>query len=389
MKRLMVLFAAITIHICLGSIYAWSIFVPALRKEFGYSAAQTQLVFGCGFLAFTCSMVLVGRLQDTIGSRLSAIISSILFLSSYVIAGFFADSFIILLLSMGLLCGISIGFGYISALVTVTKLFPDRCGLICGLVVAGYGLGAILLSFIAEQLFAMGFSVGQIFLRVGLLYGIIIFICGSFLVGPQQSSSSLKQVRIKIFIKDRPFWAMATGMFCGSFAGLLIIGNLKSISLEFGFTSVLAALSVTFMAVGNSGGRIFWGAVFDRKGEKGIVVMLAMIAVSVLLIWIAKESFLFYGLAIALLASSYSGCFSVYPAQVGSVYGTENIAKIYPLIMLFHGMACFIAAPLGGLSFDLFDSYVPGMFLASTVMLAGVLGLYILLKPTTINASTH
>ena len=182
---------------------------------------------------------------------------------------------------------------------------------------------------------------------------------------------------------------MATGMFCGSFAGLLIIGNLKSISLEFGFTSVLATLSVTFMAVGNSGGRIFWGAVFDRKGEKGIVVMLAMIAVSVLLIWIVKASFLFYGLAIALLASSYSGCFSVYPAQVGSVYGTENIAKIYPLIMLFHGMACFIAAPLGGLSFDLFDSYVPGMFLASTVMLAGVLGHYILLKPTTINASTH
>jgi MFS transporter, OFA family, oxalate/formate antiporter len=381
MKKFMVLFAAITIHICLGSVYAWSIFVPALRQEFGYSALQTQLIFGCCFLTFTISMVFVGKLHGTISSRLLGMTSAILFLFSYVIASFFADNFVILLLSMGLLCGISVSFGYISALVTVSKLFSDRCGLMCGLVVAGYGLGAILLSFIAEKLFARGLNIEQIFLRVGPLYGIIIFICSNFLVAPQQFGSSLKRVCVKRIIKARPFWAMATGMFCGSFAGLLIIGNLKSISLEFGFTSALAAFSVTFMAIGNSGGRVFWGAVFDRHGEKSIVAMLTMITISILLIWIMKANFLFYGLAVAFMASSYSGCFSVYPAQVGMVYGTESIAKIYPLIMLFHGLAALIAASLGGLSFDLSGSYVPGLFLAIVVMLAGVVGHSILSKP--------
>ena len=380
MKKFMVILSAITIHICLGSVYAWSIFVPALRQEFGYSAAQTQLVFGCSFLTFTISMVLVGRFQDTIGSRRAGMMSSVLFLSSYVMAGFFADNFVILLLAMGLLCGVSVSLGYLSALVTVTRLFPDRCGLICGLVVTGYGMGAIFLSFIAEKLFAMGFNVGQIFLRIGLLYGVIIFICSIFLVAPKQPGCCLKQIRIKKIIKDRPFWAMATGMFCGSFAGLLVIGNLKSISIEFGFTAVMAALSVTFMAIGNSGGRMFWGAIFDRKGEKGIFAMLVMVGVSVLLIWIMKASFLFYGLAVALMASSYSGCFSVYPAQVGRIYGTDNIAKVYPLIMLFHGVAGLIAAPIGGLSFDLLGSYVPGMFLAVAVILAGLVGHYIISK---------
>ena len=381
MKRLMVLFAAITIHICLGSVYAWSIFGSALRQDFGYSAAQTQLIFGCCFLVITCSIVLAGRLQDTMGPRLLGIISSILFLFSYVIASFFADNFVVLLLSMGLLCGAGVGFGYISALVTITKLFPDRCGLACGLVVAGYGLGAILLSFIAEKLFIMGFNIQQVFLRVGLLYGVVIFMCSSLLVAPPQSGSSSKRVRTKKVIKDRSFWAMAIGMFCGSFAGLLIIGNLKSISLGFGFTSILAVVSVTFMAIGNSGGRIFWGAVFDRRGEKSIVIMLAMITVSVLIIWIMKANFLSYGLAVAFMASCYSGCFSVYPAQVGRIYGTESIAKIYPLIILFHGLAGLIAAPLGGLSFDLFGSYVPALFLAATVMLMGVVGHYVLSKP--------
>ena len=388
MKRYVVLFAAITIHICLGSVYAWSIFGSALRQEFGYSASQSQLVFGCCFLTLTCSMVLAGRLQNAIGPRLLGIVSSILFLLAYVLASFFADNFAILLLSMGVMCGVGVGFGYISALVTVTKLFPARCGLASGLVVAGYGLGAVLLSFIAEKLFAMGFNVEQIFLRVGLLYGVVIFICGSLLVAPRQSCSGLKQVRTKEVVKDRAFWAMATGMFCGSFAGLLIIGNLKSISLEFGFTPILAAFSVTFMAIGNSGGRIFWGAIFDRHREKSIVIMLAMIAVSVLLIWILKTSFLSYGLAVALMASCYSGCFSVYPAQVGRVYSTESIAKVYPLIILFHGLACLMAAPLGGLSFDMFGSYVPGMFLAVAVMSVGVAGHYILSRPLKVSLSS-
>ena len=384
MKKLMILFSAITIHICLGSVYAWSIFVPALRQDFDYSAAQAQLIFGCCFLTLTCSMVLAGRLQDTIGPRMLGIASSMLFLFSYVMAAYSADNFAVLLLSMGLLCGVGVGFGYISALVTVSRLFPDRCGLTCGLVVAGYGLGAILLSLIAEKLFAMGLTVEQIFLRVGLLYGVVIFICSSLLVAPQQSGSGLKRVYTKKVIKDRSFWAMTTGMFCGSFAGLLIIGNLKLISLEFGFTSILAALSVTFMAIGNSGGRIFWGAVFDRQGEKSVVVMLSMITVSVFLIWVMKESFLSYGFAVAFMASCYSGCFSVYPAQVGRVYGTESIAKVYPLIILFHGLACLIAAPLGGLSFDVFGSYVPGLFLAVAVMMTGVVGHYILSKPRTV-----
>lgn len=173
---------------------------------------------------------------------------------------------------------------------------------------------------------------------------------------------------------------MATGMFSASFAGLLIIGNLKSIGLEFGFTSTFAATSVGIMAIGNSSGRILWGTIFDRYREKTTGVMLMSITLSVLFVWFLKGSFLSYGLAVGVMALCYSGCFSVYPAQVGKSYGTESISKIYPLIILFHGLACIIAAPLGGLSFDVFDSYVPGLFLAVGVMAAGVAGHYILSK---------
>ena len=381
MKRYIVLFAAIVIHLCLGSVYAWSIFVPALRHEFGYSVAQTQLVFGLCFLMLTSSMVLVGRLQYRFGSRLPGMLSGVLFLLAYVTASAFADNFIILLLSMGLLCGIAVGLGYISALTTVTKLFPKHTGLASGLVVAGYGLGAIILSYIAEKFFAEGFSVEQIFRRVGLLYGAVIFVSGSLLAVPKQfRHTQAKLVRTKKTVKDKRFWAMATGMFSVSFAGLLIIGNLKSIGLEFGFKSTLAATSIGIMAIGNSSGRVLWGTIFDRYREKTTGIMLISVTISVMLVWILKGSFLSYGLAVGIMGLCYSGSFSIYPAQVGKSYGIESISKIYPLIILFHGLACIIAAPLGGLSFDVFDSYVPGLFLAVGVMAAGVAGHYILSK---------
>jgi len=381
MKKLAILFASLTIFICLGSVYAWSIFVPALQQEFGYSVAQTQLVFGICFFTLTGTMVLAGRLQNRVGSRWLAMLSGLLFLFACVTASFWADNFVILLLSMGFLWGLGVGFGYISALVTATKLFPERCGLAGGMVVSGYGLGAILLSFIAERFFAAGLNVEQIFLRIGLIYGAVIFVCGSCLVAPRPAGEALKKVRTREAVRERSFWAMATGMFCGSFAALLIIGNLKSIGLEFGFSPSLAALSVGFMAIGNSSGRIFWGAVFDRKKGKSIGVMLLFIAITVLLVWVLRGAFWSYALAVCLMAFCYSGCFSVYPAQVGIVYGIHSIARIYPPIILFHGLACLIAAPLGGLSFDIFGSYVPGMFLAVAVMSLGVAGHYILSRP--------
>ena len=74
-KRILALAAGVVLQACLGGIYAWSVFVPALRDTFGYSAAQTQIVFGTTIMVFTSSMLLAGRGVDKLGPRPMAFMS--------------------------------------------------------------------------------------------------------------------------------------------------------------------------------------------------------------------------------------------------------------------------------------------------------------------------
>jgi len=50
---------AILIQMCLGAIYAWSVFTPQL-KDAGWSKMDTQIVFAVGLATFALFMVFAG-----------------------------------------------------------------------------------------------------------------------------------------------------------------------------------------------------------------------------------------------------------------------------------------------------------------------------------------
>ena len=72
MNRWLVVVGAILIQLCLGAIYAWSVFTPGL-KDAGWSSAETQAVFAAGLASFAVVMVIAGRLMPKIGPRNLAI----------------------------------------------------------------------------------------------------------------------------------------------------------------------------------------------------------------------------------------------------------------------------------------------------------------------------
>ena len=54
-------------NLALGSLYAWSVFVAPLEKEFGWKRADTSQVFTWAVVVFAISFILAGRLQDKKG----------------------------------------------------------------------------------------------------------------------------------------------------------------------------------------------------------------------------------------------------------------------------------------------------------------------------------
>lgn len=374
MKRYFILTAAILMNCCLGGIYAWSVFVPALQKTFHYSMFQTQIVFGTTLCVFTTTMIFTGRLQDRLGPRPLAMAAGVLLAVSYRLAAAGAANFYLLWLAVGVVGGLGIACGYVCPIATGVKWFPRHKGLVCGLAVAGYGAGALLLSTIATALFRAGWDVQAVFKLVGVIYGATVVAAGAVLSAPPRAEHEPHpaHLRLRPLLSDRRFWALGVGMFCGTFPGLMTIGNLKPIGLWLGLGDVVAASAIGALSIGNAAGRITWGFIGDRLGgRRSILVSTAAIVAVTTLPLAAGGNPWAFPLVAAVVGFFYGSAFSLYPAEVAEFYGPSVLGSVYSLVIVWHGLACPFAAGLGGAIFDHTRSYTPALLLGAALAAVG------------------
>ncbi|MGC9313931.1 MAG: MFS transporter, partial [Sediminispirochaetaceae bacterium] len=184
-NRWVVLAASVVTQTILGGIYAWSTFVPALIERYGLNNAGSSFIFGLTIGVFTVSMTFAGRLLKQKGPRLTANISAILYMTGYLIASVSGGDYLILLISLGLITGAGIGFGYVGPLSVGMKWFPDRKGLITGITVAGFGGGAVILSTVAGVFIDSGVDVLVFFRWMGFVLGAVLIIAAQCMFEPE------------------------------------------------------------------------------------------------------------------------------------------------------------------------------------------------------------
>ena len=174
MNRNFVVFGAIVIQLCLGAIYAWSVFVPSL-KDAGWTNTQTQAVFSAGLTLFAIVMVIAGRLMPKFGPKKIAMSGGVVLGLGYLMAGLFGGTnFWLIFIFVGIIGGSGIGLAYVVPIAVGMRWFPDKKGLITGLAVAGFGFGATLWVKLAG-------TWGSLIENLGLsttftVYGIVFFI---------------------------------------------------------------------------------------------------------------------------------------------------------------------------------------------------------------------
>jgi OFA family oxalate/formate antiporter-like MFS transporter len=132
MKKYLVALASFLIMICIGGVYAWSIFVPPLKAEHGLTTAHTQLIFGFTIAMFAIAMIFAGKIEKKHGPKITALIGAALFSMGYLFASFSNGQVLILLIGIGIFSGSGISFGYVCSLATPIKWFPRYKGLITG-----------------------------------------------------------------------------------------------------------------------------------------------------------------------------------------------------------------------------------------------------------------
>ncbi len=361
-NRWIILLAGIVLQTILGGIYAWSTFTPWLEKSYNLTKGQCGFIFGLTIAVFTISMTFAGRILTKKGPRFTASIGAILFASGYFLASYSEGNFWVLLVSLSVIAGAGIGFGYVCPLSVGMKWFPKKKGLVTGTAVAGFGGGAVILSSIAQHFLVSGTDVLHFFRGFSLLTGAALLIAASFLADPAPGKKSLKPKRGEELFSI-PFIVITLGMFSGTFAGLLIIGNLTSFVIEAGLSAKLAVTAVGIFSIGNAIGRVAWGQIFDYLDYKSIPLSLAAFALFSICVLIPLPTWLLL-VVVGLLGFCFGSNFVIYASAVSNIFGEESFPKLYPICFLAYGLAGSIGPGVGGYLADVTGSYRLAIYLS-------------------------
>lgn len=383
-KKIASLTASIIIMLCLGGIYSWSVVGKELIANFQYTSLQTQLIFGTVIFTFTFLMIFTGPLMKRIGARANSILSACFLTLSYLLTSHFGANFWMLLISFGFIGGIAISFGYVASLSTGIRVFPKHKGLFAGIVVAGYGAGAIILTNIMQFLLLKGYEILEILKYVGFLYGAIVFLAALFIFKnePQVSikNDNVGKISLPELLKHKSFWALSLGILFGTLPGLILIGKIKEIGVYASHSDTLAAEAIIFLSIGSMSGRVIWGFLNDHFKQRLIAIsLLVSIVISAPLLAITTNHITTFWVASFFLGFTYGGSLSIYPSQTASIFGSNRINEVYPYILFAHGIAAAIGPAIGGLLIDKFESYTPVYILSFCGALIGLIA-YLLLS---------
>ena len=131
----------LSMNLALGTLYGWSVFVAPLEKQFGWTRAQTSMVFTIAVVVFALSFVVAGRIQDKFGPFYCSLTGGLLVSLGFFLCSY-TTSLTYLFVCFGVIGGLGNGFGYATPIPVMAKWFPDKRGLAVGLAVGGYGAGS-------------------------------------------------------------------------------------------------------------------------------------------------------------------------------------------------------------------------------------------------------
>ncbi len=351
-NRWLIVIGALLVQLCLGAIYAWSVFRKPLEGELQITSTQASLPFSFVLIFFALATVLGGRLQDRFGPRIVAIIGGMLLALGMILASF-ARNITMLVVAYGVISGIGIGFAYVCPISAGVKWFPDKRGLITGLAVAGFGAGALVVGPLARAMID-SLGVFNTFRYLGIAYFVLIFVGALILRNPPAGYKPANwnppqpkpgtAVRTDFsagqMLATIQFYIIWLTYFAGCATGLMIIGQTSPIAQELaGFSKQTAALGVSVLAIFNALGRIVWGRLSDLLGRtRALFLMFLINALAIIGYFLIPALPFIFWIGIALVGSSFGGYLATYPAITADFYGTKNSGINYGLVFTAYGV---------------------------------------------------
>lgn len=424
-NRWLVVVAAIVLNLALGALYSWPVFSNFLEKALGepyrWRHFETQLVFSMATVFLAVGVIAAGQLSERHAPRALLLISALFTGSGYILGGVLPLRPVFVTITIGAMAGFGIGVAYALPISLAAKWFPERKGLVTGLAMAGFGLGAVLWSQLFDLFLDDRLGISLTFAIYGVVFaGMILFAMGFFFNPPAGHREAMlariasraeravapgiqaRMVEIatgsqgggvftrRELVRQWQLYALVYTFMAGSAIGLMIIGMSKSYPIErlmaAGYSPETARRITGFAAlilfpVFNGSGRIVFGWLSDWLGWKPVIVTSYLVQSAILFCfpWLMGIPVTVF-VALVLLAVCYGGNFTIFPIATAQIWGTEHLAANYGLVFLAFGVGALVGPPLSGAAKD--AGMINTVFLTAGFLLAlGAILVAILKKP--------
>jgi len=400
-KAWAVTFAGTAINLCLGVLYAWSVWKVklvdpdfiALPMNQGWEVMlheQASTPVTICMLIFALLMIPGGRLQDKKGPTLTATLGGIAIGAGLILSGMM-KSYNGLILGFGIGGGIGMGLGYAAPTPAALKWFgPHKRGLIAGLVVSGYGGAALYVSPLANWIITT-YGISASFYALGIGFLAVICIAAQILdwppagyVPPQPAAPATavpgKATLTTVdwvagdMVKTWQFYALVAMFALNTQSGILIITNAAGLLKKTAAGLIAGWILASYGGLVNAAGRIGTGFYSDKIGRTNAYVLNAGVsALAMLLIPYAmdqKSVFLLFVLA-GIGYWQYGGGLSLMPSFTADFYGAKNLGFNYGLVFIGWGLGAFMPR-LAGKIRDMTGSFNGAFYLSAALLVVAI-----------------
>lgn len=374
----------LSMNMALGTLYGWSVFVAPLEQRFGWTRAETSMVFTIAVTVFALSFVVAGRIQDKIGPLACSLAGGILVSLGFYLCSF-TTSLGYLYVCFGVIGGLGNGFGYATPIPVMAKWFPDKRGLAVGLAVGGYGAGSAIFGPLAQLKLIPAYGLPATFQILGVIFFVMTMAGALLLRNPPAGykpegwspAAAAKSAAARDFtpgemLRTRSFYLMWMGYALGCSAGLMVISQLVPFAASVGIAgAALSTMTLVVGAFGNASGRILSGWMSDRLGR--INVLRAMIGISMIAmpaLYAAGSNVAWLYAAVFVVYWCYGTQLSVNGVAAADFWGTKNAGVNYGILFTAWGVAGIIGPRIGGVLYDRYHNYQAAFYAAAA--LAGV-----------------
>ena len=354
-NRWLIPIGAVAVHICIGSVYAWSTFNRPIQQLF----PTDPWWFSPPYTTFTTALVLLGLSAafggpwvERRGPRVAATAAALFFGIGLVIGGIglALQQSMLVFLGMGFIGGIGCGLGYISPVSTLVKWFPDRRGMATGMAIMGFGGGAFLAGYL-NVFFMEILGVAKTVIAMGVIY-LIVMLAGARILrrpppgwkpeGWTPSATANKMITDRSVLRNaavrtRQFYLLWGILFINVTAGIGILAQASPMMQDlFQKTPLQAAAVVSLISIFNAGGRFLWASGSDYIGRRNTYTVFFVTQV-VLFLFIpglaASGNWAGFLASLFIIFTMYGGGFATIPAFLADIFGPENVGAIHGALL--------------------------------------------------------